>query len=108
MFTFINTSRVGTAVQGVAAAEKGFQHAPGTARSGDDARPLREEGAEGGGRYHWQPAVRQMLPRRGGGRGRALDGVRVRRAILRKLAYCLPPPLNAPPRLPGARCSPIR
>ena len=63
MFTFINTSRVGTAVQGVAAAEKGFQHALWYCKERRSMRALsgKKEPEEVADAIIWQPAVRQML-----------------------------------------------
>ena len=63
MSTFINTSRVGTAVQGVAAAEKGFQHALWYCKERRSMRALsgKKEPDEVADAIIWQPAVRQML-----------------------------------------------
>jgi len=63
MFTFINTSRVGTAVQGVAAAEAAFQNSLWYAKDRKSMRALSgtkvpEAAADP---IIWQPSVRTML-----------------------------------------------
>uniref|UniRef100_A0A7S0J4K6 Acyl-CoA dehydrogenase/oxidase C-terminal domain-containing protein n=1 Tax=Calcidiscus leptoporus TaxID=127549 RepID=A0A7S0J4K6_9EUKA len=63
MFTFINTSRVGTAVQGVAAAERAFQHSLWYCKERRSMRALsgaKEPSAVADAIIH-HPAVRTML-----------------------------------------------
>ena len=63
MFTFINTSRVGTAVQGVAAAENAFQNSLWYAKERKSMRALSgaKEPSEIADPIIHQPAVRTML-----------------------------------------------
>uniref|UniRef100_A0A7S2CNK4 Acyl-CoA dehydrogenase n=2 Tax=Octactis speculum TaxID=3111310 RepID=A0A7S2CNK4_9STRA len=63
MFTFINTSRVGTAVQGVAAAELAFQNSLWYAKDRKSMRSLsgvKDEGSVADP-IIWHPSVRSML-----------------------------------------------
>ena len=114
MFTFINTSRVGTAVQGVAAAEKGFQHALWYCKERRSMRALsgKKEPEEVADAIIWQPAVRQMLltQKAVAEGGRSMVYECALRNPAQKLCAMLPAArlLRPPQRLPGARSSPIR
>ena len=109
MFTFINTSRVGTAVQGVAAAEKGFQHALWYCKERRSMRALsgKKEPEEVADAIIWQPAVRQMLLTQKavaeGGRSMVYECAPRNPAQTVRNPACRTS--NAPPRLAGARSS---